>query len=198
MDWIPESTTVDNLPDEVLAAILKLVADMPVPAWNRAAPFPIAAGRVDRRWRALVLGYPEFWTNIRIAHRSRSWIWAALFVKRSQSCLLDISINLQSYMYQPNSACVYKTVQPRGRAYIPMAKALAILGPHVGRWRTIVLRAWENQLCEFFDFLRRAPRVAPRIENLASQAPRPPWNRSSPLPAGECCMVLRSAAEVDC
>ncbi|KAJ6630257.1 hypothetical protein B0H10DRAFT_2207944 [Mycena sp. CBHHK59/15] len=76
---------VDTLPDDVLAAILKLVADLPVASHGRAKPFPIAATRVSRRWRALTLDLPELWTNIRISHHSRSWKLAAVFVRRSGS-----------------------------------------------------------------------------------------------------------------
>ncbi|KAJ6605388.1 hypothetical protein DFH09DRAFT_1269655 [Mycena vulgaris] len=44
----------DDLPDEVLAIILKFVADFP--AQGRTPPFPVAAGHVSQRWRAVALG----------------------------------------------------------------------------------------------------------------------------------------------
>ncbi|KAF7357042.1 hypothetical protein MVEN_01041000 [Mycena venus] len=155
MDWW--KSAIDNLPDEVLALILKLVADLPQPSRSRALPFPVSASRVSRRWRIVCLGSPELWTNIRISLRSRSWSWAALFIKRSGSQPLDISINLQAY--------VYKAQMPFRRAFIPMGRALAILGPHVGRWRCVALRGWPDQIDEFGDFLAQAPSIS-RLESV--------------------------------
>ncbi|KAK7007811.1 F-box domain-containing protein [Favolaschia claudopus] len=76
-------STIESLPDELLAAILKIVADSPIPMIRRTPPFPITLSTL--------------WTTIRLSHRSRSWKWAALFVERSRSRLLDISINLEAY-----------------------------------------------------------------------------------------------------
>ncbi|KAJ7473965.1 hypothetical protein FB451DRAFT_1247525 [Mycena latifolia] len=162
MDWVLESA-IDTLPDDVLAVILKLAADTPAPAW--AVPFPLVASRVSRRWCTLARGCPELWTTICISHRSRSWIWAALFVKRSQSRLLDICINLESYVYETRRHCISDRKRPHHPAYISMDRALAIVGPHVGRWRTIAVRGWDRQLRDFFDFLRSAPGAASRVES---------------------------------
>ncbi|KAF7365115.1 hypothetical protein MVEN_00382800 [Mycena venus] len=154
MSWW--KSAIDNLPNEVLALILKLVADFPEPSWNRAPPSPVAASRVSRRWRVVCLGSPELWTNIRISLRSRSWSWAAIFVKRSGSQPLDISINLEAYIYQAHMSFL--------QAMVPMGKALAIVGPHVGRWRSIALRGWPDQIDEFGDFLAKAPSIS-RLES---------------------------------
>ncbi|KAJ7726578.1 hypothetical protein DFH07DRAFT_1000830 [Mycena maculata] len=166
--WYPMGrigeSIIDSLPDEVLAAILKLVADMPVPSWNRTPPFPVAASRVNRRWHAVALGSPELWTNIRISHRSRSWQWAAVFVQRSRSHLLDISVNLESYVYQTYPSCRQRKRRPVYPADISMSKVLAVLGPHVGRWRSIALRGWRGQVHEFCDFLRKSRGAAHWVE----------------------------------
>ncbi|KAF7365117.1 hypothetical protein MVEN_00383000 [Mycena venus] len=154
MSWW--KSAIDNLPDEVLALILKLVADLPELSWNRAPTSPVAASRVSRRWRIVCLGSPELWTNIRISHRSRSWNWAAVFVKRSGSQPLDISINLEAYIYQAHMSFL--------QAMVPMGKALAIVGPHIGRWRSIALRGWPDQIDEFGDFLAKAPSIS-RLES---------------------------------
>ncbi|KAJ6535424.1 hypothetical protein B0H19DRAFT_1383033 [Mycena capillaripes] len=139
MNWIPKSAA-DNLPDEVLAMIFKLLADLPLPLLNRTPPDPVAASRVNRRWRTVALDSPELWTNIRISHRSRSFHWGSVFVRRSGSYPLDISINLESYRVQNKIAY---------DAPIPLSKALTIVGPHIGRWRTLALRRWRLQLEEF-------------------------------------------------
>ncbi|KAJ7500068.1 hypothetical protein FB451DRAFT_1385712 [Mycena latifolia] len=123
MGWIPESA-VDYLPDEVLAIILERIADSPPPTLHREPPFPVAASRVSRRWRTVALGSPELWTTIRISHRSQSWRWAAVFFRRSGALPLDISINLESY--------VYRDGEPRAPASIPVGRALALLAPTSG------------------------------------------------------------------
>ncbi|KAJ6505808.1 hypothetical protein C8R47DRAFT_967607, partial [Mycena vitilis] len=59
---------IEQLPDEVLAAILKLGADSPIPTRDlRALPFSIAASRVSCRWRAVAINCPELWTTIRLS-----------------------------------------------------------------------------------------------------------------------------------
>ncbi|KAJ7788546.1 hypothetical protein B0H14DRAFT_2948344 [Mycena olivaceomarginata] len=154
MNWVPNAAA-DNLPDELLATILKLVADFPVPSSARIPPAPVAASRVSRRWRTVALGSPELWTNIRISHRSRSQSWAATFVKRSLSRPLDISISLESYR------------EWYGMAYdnpVPVSRALAIVGPHIGRWRTLALRGWSYQLQEFLEFIGSTPAAASQLE----------------------------------
>ncbi|KAJ7300828.1 hypothetical protein DFH08DRAFT_997652 [Mycena albidolilacea] len=127
MNWVPQAA-VDSLPDDVLATILKLVADLPVLSSERTPPAPVAASRVSRRWRIVALGSPELWTNIRISYLSGSRRWAATFVKRSLSRPLDISINLESHRGGDgwgNPYCIPD----------PLNKVLAIVGPHIGRWR---------------------------------------------------------------
>ncbi|KAJ6522045.1 hypothetical protein B0H19DRAFT_1348690 [Mycena capillaripes] len=138
--------TADILPDEVLAIVLKLLADLPVAFSYRTPPAPISASRVNRRWRIVALSSPELWTNIRISHRSRSCHWAAVFVKRSRSCLLDISINLESY--------VYRGVRYVAPTYVD--KVLRIVGPHIGRWRSLALRAWYAQMQYFCSWTVRS------------------------------------------
>ncbi|KAJ6528243.1 hypothetical protein DFH09DRAFT_935318, partial [Mycena vulgaris] len=155
MNWIPKSTA-DNLPDEVLATILKLLADLPLPLLDRTPPAPVAASRVNRRWRTVALGSPELWTNIRISHRSRSFPWAAVFMRRSGSYPLDISINLESYRARDKIAY---------DAPLPLSKALTIVGSHIGRWRTLALRGWRPQVEEFNKFVAQAPVAPSRLES---------------------------------
>ncbi|KAJ7159754.1 hypothetical protein C8R46DRAFT_1287356 [Mycena filopes] len=138
-------STINNLPDGVLATILKLVADSPPFACERRLPFPVVAGRVSRRWRSVALGHPELWTTIRIFDISRSCHWAALFTQRSKTCPLDISIN---------------------PSYMLLRDALAIVGPHIARWRTFALRGWPSQLREFRQFVLQSPFAPSRLESL--------------------------------
>ncbi|KAF7364413.1 hypothetical protein MSAN_01102100 [Mycena sanguinolenta] len=138
MDWIP-GTTVETLPNELLAEILKLGADSPLPRQNLVPPFPVAVSRVSRRWRAIMLCSPELWTTIRLSHNSQTWIWASLCAKRSQRHPLDISISLESYI-------------DNGYGYQPLRAALAFVVPRIGRWRTFALRCWEYQIRELLVY----------------------------------------------
>ncbi|KAJ6605381.1 hypothetical protein DFH09DRAFT_1121295 [Mycena vulgaris] len=99
------------------------------------------------------------------SHILRSWGWVALFVRRSQSRLLDISVDLESYAYQPEGVCVYRKRQHPDPPHIRMGTALAIVGPHVGRWRAIAVRGWAAQLNEFFNFLPGVLGAASRVES---------------------------------
>ncbi|KAJ7042027.1 hypothetical protein C8F04DRAFT_1390879 [Mycena alexandri] len=147
--------TIDILPDEVLATVLKLVADLPASSWEKL-PFPMSASRVSPRWRIITLAYPELWATIRISRHSRSRKLAAMFVERSGSFPLDISISMESY--------VYKNGQPYVPTILSLSKVLLIVGPHVGRWRTIALRGWDTHIRDFRAFLRAPPAPASRLE----------------------------------
>ncbi|KAJ7660758.1 hypothetical protein DFH06DRAFT_1472069 [Mycena polygramma] len=104
MSSIPKPPA-DILPNEVLATILKLVADLPMAFSDTTPPTPVSASHVNRRWRVVALNSPELWTTIRISHRP--------------------SINLEAYFQTEGFGCA---------APIPLDKAIAIVGPHIGRW----------------------------------------------------------------
>ncbi|KAJ7286985.1 hypothetical protein C8J57DRAFT_973196, partial [Mycena rebaudengoi] len=72
-----------TLPNEVLAAILKQVADLPVTSQETLYPFPIVASHVSQHWRDMSLAFPELWSRIRISRHPRSLELAELFVERS-------------------------------------------------------------------------------------------------------------------
>ncbi|KAJ7159759.1 hypothetical protein C8R46DRAFT_1287365 [Mycena filopes] len=142
----PSRATANDLPNEVLATIFKFAADLPPFAFDRMLPFPVVAGRISCQWRTVALGYPELWTTIRIFDNSRSCHWAALFTQRSKNYPLDISINVQS---SDDVSC-----------------ALAIVGPHIARWRTLAFRGWTHRLTELEDFVLQSPLAPSRLEAL--------------------------------
>ncbi|KAJ6568808.1 hypothetical protein B0H19DRAFT_1133981 [Mycena capillaripes] len=204
MDRIPKST-VENLPHECLAAILKLVVDSPVlRRWNWALPFPVAASHVNHRWRAITLASPELWTTIRLADRSQSWKWATLFVKRSRSYPLDISISLQSsspppwlYAHSPEAHEYIYESYGNGTWPIPFRRALDILGPHIRRWRTFALRCWEFHIQELREFLAQSPGASQlqsaRISLVHTRSDYyDPWQYLPPLPQLFGCTTFRS------
>ncbi|KAJ6476790.1 hypothetical protein C8R45DRAFT_1007861 [Mycena sanguinolenta] len=145
MNHIHQQLTLETLPENVLVEILRLVARFPVPD-NRSHPFPIVASRVNRHFRTVALTCPELWSTIRLSHRLRSWHWAPTFLSRSGSYPLDISISLEHYRPE-------YTVPD---APIPLRRALAIIGPHLARWRTFSLRCWESQLEELVTFMEQS------------------------------------------
>ncbi|KAJ7787345.1 hypothetical protein B0H14DRAFT_3893152 [Mycena olivaceomarginata] len=115
--------SIKIFPPEVLAAILKLVADSPIPAAaGTRPPFPIIACLVSRQFRAVTLAFPELWNKIRLSHHSRSRSWAAISVKHSKSYPLDISISLEAYATPMKGG--YRDNYDRP---VPIAKALAII-----------------------------------------------------------------------
>ncbi|KAJ7666937.1 hypothetical protein DFH06DRAFT_1185093, partial [Mycena polygramma] len=134
------------VPNEVLAAILKLVADSPIPSGDLWS-YSIAPSQVSRRWRAVALNSPELWTTIRLSHRSQSWNWAWVFTRRSRSYPLDISINLESYD------------RDGGGAPISVYKALNV--------RTFALRCCEYQLEHLRALVVRLPRAASRLQSVS-------------------------------
>ncbi|KAJ7163231.1 hypothetical protein C8R46DRAFT_1102660, partial [Mycena filopes] len=152
---LPQST-VNDLPDEVLARILKLAADSPPFAFDRRLPLAVVAGRVSRRWRSVTLGSPDLWTTIKIFDNSRSCHWAAVFAERSKAYPLDISINVQSYGH----------TRPRDPGYRALRDALAIVGPQIARWRTLALRGWSNQLEDLCQFMLQSSLTPYRLESL--------------------------------
>ncbi|KAJ6568801.1 hypothetical protein B0H19DRAFT_1133972 [Mycena capillaripes] len=193
MDWLLDST-IESLPDEVLGTILKLVAESPaLHGWNSVLPFPVAASRVSRRWRAITLAFPELWTTIRLSHRSRSWKWAPLFLKRSRSHPLDISVNLESYTlrmaqhnYSPEHQLPVSCLQHYYSCDLPIAlnKALTIVGPHIRRWRTFALRCWEYQVQQLREYLLQSP-GASQLQSAHISLMDPPYYRedsAQPLP----------------
>ncbi|KAJ7135104.1 hypothetical protein C8R46DRAFT_1201604 [Mycena filopes] len=153
-----EPDAINGLPDELLATILKIAADFPPFALHRALPFPVVASRVSRRWHTIAVGSPELWTNIKIFDNARSLHWAAVFARRSQPYPLDISINLQPY--GPNIK------HPSDPGYNVQDKVLALVGPHIGRWRTFALRGWACQLESTRQFILQSPLAPSRLESL--------------------------------
>ncbi|KAJ7720202.1 hypothetical protein B0H16DRAFT_1474552 [Mycena metata] len=125
---------IDSLPDELLAAILKLVADFPISCSDRSLPTAVIAGR-----------------------RPRSRHWAALCINRSRSYPLD-TINLESYLGPP---CAVREVPDP----LPLRRVLALVGPHIGRWRTFALHAWPSQFDAFRGFVEQSPLTASRLQS---------------------------------
>ncbi|KAJ7617921.1 hypothetical protein FB45DRAFT_1103242 [Roridomyces roridus] len=151
------------LPDEVLAVIFKLVSDaLTKPAAHLVS---IAMARVNRRWRIVALHSPELWTTIRISHRLPSLHWAAVFISRSQSLPLDISINFEGYLRKPKD--VDRFLEPEYPPYVSLDKILPIIAPHLSRWRTVAFRGWPSHLGHFEQFISSAPPSSTsRIESL--------------------------------
>ncbi|KAJ7273133.1 hypothetical protein C8J57DRAFT_1715404 [Mycena rebaudengoi] len=157
MKPITQSSGIDALPNELLAVILKQVADLPAISREWRQPSPLAASLVSRHWHDVAISFPELWTNIRISRHPRTWRLAAIFVKRSGSQPLDISLNLEAYSK--------KNTHSWPSAFIPLNTILDIVGPHVGRFHRIALRGRGDQLEEFCQFVRESPIPASQLES---------------------------------
>ncbi|KAJ6606180.1 hypothetical protein DFH09DRAFT_3630 [Mycena vulgaris] len=151
--------TIDVLPDEILAAIFKLVADDPITSGEAERPFPLAASHVNRHRRTVAITSPELWANIRISRRSWSWKLANIFIQRSGSSHpLDISGSLESY------TCAKFT--PPKEAWIPTSSVLDVIGPHIHRWRRISLRGWKGHFTDLRQFISNSPIAPARPESV--------------------------------
>ncbi|KAJ7602924.1 hypothetical protein B0H17DRAFT_901230, partial [Mycena rosella] len=71
---------VERPPNELLALIFKVAADLPLR--RHELPVPLVVAGVSTRWRAVALSSPEVWTTIRVSGR-RHLAHAALFLQRS-------------------------------------------------------------------------------------------------------------------
>ncbi|KAJ7162498.1 hypothetical protein C8R46DRAFT_1353388 [Mycena filopes] len=165
----PTTMPIDLLPNEILALILKLVVDLPISDQDVVLPAPVIASHVSRRWRAVVLASPKLWATIRISYRERDRDWAALCVKRSHPYPLDISVNLESYTPWPVPRHSRSSPDPELEygypAPLPLHEVLAILGPHIERWRTFALRGWADQLNKFCKFVAESHLPASQLES---------------------------------
>ncbi|KAJ7700833.1 hypothetical protein B0H17DRAFT_1247518, partial [Mycena rosella] len=133
---------IDVLPDEIFAVIFKLVADSPITSLETDEPFPLAASRVSRRWRAVTLASPEIWATVRFTRRSCSWKLANAFIERTGSYPLDISVGLEPYT---------RADLPPPRT--PASNILAVIGPHIHRWRKIPLCGSKRYFADLRQFM---------------------------------------------
>jgi hypothetical protein len=157
---VSQPSIIEIFPPEVLAAILKLVADSPIPAAaGTRPPFPIIACLVSRQFRAVTLAFPELWNKIRLSHHSRSRSWAAISVEHYKFYSFDISISLEAYATPMKGG--YRDNYDRP---VPITKALAIVGPHIERWRTFAFRCWPDQIEQFRQFIAGSSSIASQLE----------------------------------
>ncbi|KAK7007831.1 hypothetical protein R3P38DRAFT_2644479 [Favolaschia claudopus] len=185
---------LSTLPSNILLKILNLVADSPIPVWHRVPPFPIQLSRINGRIRDLALASPELWTTIRLSHRTHFWKWAPLFLERSQTELLDISVNLEAYMSvrrpaegPPWSHCSfsgyygitsYSALRP-----LPFAKAVELIGPHIERWRSLALRCTLRQLEELCSYIKDSALSAVNLEVLHISVIEEEYCVNNPIPS---------------
>ncbi|KAJ7777682.1 hypothetical protein DFH07DRAFT_797527 [Mycena maculata] len=119
-------TPIERSPDEVLALIFKVAADMPLGRREQSVPLTVSA--VSRRWRTVALSSPELWTTIHVSHR-RSTDHATLFLKRSTPLLFRMTVNTQS----------------RGKA-VEAAEILELFVRHIQRCSALALCLTDEEL----------------------------------------------------
>ncbi|KAJ7486924.1 hypothetical protein FB451DRAFT_1228350 [Mycena latifolia] len=125
---------VEHLPDEILALIFKVEADLPLGRHER--PVPLIISSVCKRWRVVALSSPEVWTTVRISAR-RSLACATVFLQRSTPLPFRLSINTET----------------DGRT-IDIAPVLDVLLPHVARCSGLALCLSDDDLCAWIVALQ--------------------------------------------
>jgi hypothetical protein len=142
------SVPIESIPDDVLAMIFiccfeqerSLAFDRAAPYegenWKQerfriSAPFEIVATRVTRRWRNLAINLAPLWSNIFIVP-FLSLKRLEIYLIRSRKALLDIYFMLDDLEQPPIE-------DEKG---ICLALSLAMLVPHVDRWRLCIIRSY--------------------------------------------------------
>ncbi|KAJ6535575.1 hypothetical protein B0H19DRAFT_1183780 [Mycena capillaripes] len=120
-------------PDEVLALIFKITADLPL--GRTESPAPLAISRVSQRWRAVAVSSPEMWTNVCVSGRL-SLNTATLFLRRSAPLAFRLSVNTESRNFSVDSMRTLDILLP----HIERCSALALCVSHED------LRAWNTAL----------------------------------------------------
>ncbi|CAK5280199.1 unnamed protein product [Mycena citricolor] len=83
---------IARLPSELLSVIFQhLVVELNMDDFSRPAVMTLS--EVSKHFRAVVLGTPTLWASIRL-HSYSDLQLLDLFIHRSQSCLLDVSLDL--------------------------------------------------------------------------------------------------------
>lgn len=164
-----------NLPNETLSAIFEaglienpFLEDMiRIPrmctfeyrAWgSESPPFEILVSSVSRRWRSVALQTPRLWTVLNIDVENPTHDHHDLYLHRSKTCSLDITLS-NCYQQEELPSDLVSEANPdlKGHMYRLM--------PHVGRWRKfIILNSWIESPSTVFSALAHSR--APALETL--------------------------------
>ncbi|KAJ7167861.1 hypothetical protein C8R46DRAFT_1218776 [Mycena filopes] len=143
----PQGGKIESLPNEILTEILLHGAELILPPSSPdMVPFATIASHVCHLWRELALVTPDLWTTIRISADRASLHAANLYVARARDRLLDITITL------PENDST-QAVGTDMAAVHHFDLALSILGPHLARWRTLVLHVGWTEREQLSGFL---------------------------------------------
>jgi hypothetical protein len=112
--------TIHSLPNELLVAIFK--AGSLTKLKRCEIPFPLLVSSICRYWRDVTINTPDIWTNIHISMR-RPLKYTLVFLERSKSSLLDITINVIGAHYS---------------SFIEVSNAIS---SHIYRTRRLVITA---------------------------------------------------------
>jgi hypothetical protein len=158
-----------NLPSETLSAIFEAGLDEASHPTSRAQaflecshdplpiPFEMLVSAVSRRWRNVALQMPRLWTNLWINFAQPTRGLHDLYLYRSKTSLLDITL-IPFGRHKPD----FSHADDVGACF---KQHMELLIPHVGRWRKLVIqRAFTGGFTEQYSILTHL--YAPALETL--------------------------------
>ena len=161
-----------NLPSETLTAIFEAGIDESSHPTARAKaflerseqplpiPFEMRMSAVSRRWRNVALQTPLLWTNLWINFMQPMQGLHDLYLDRSKTCLLDITL-VPFERHKPNFTN-HHDVGVRFKQY------MELLIPHVGRWRKLAIqKTFPGDVSEPYSVLTHL--YAPALEILEAE-----------------------------
>lgn len=143
------STTILSLPEETLSQILEDT----VSEWSKTVEallfpqraFALAVSGINRRLRNVALNTPSLWRKI-FMWQSRPLAIIDIYLTRSKNMPLEIDIDLdhqsERRQFKGNADSPDNRPSPSPVSFRSMVRLLL---PHVGRWRTLQIRAFEQQ-----------------------------------------------------
>ncbi|KIM83153.1 hypothetical protein PILCRDRAFT_819935 [Piloderma croceum F 1598] len=156
MQGVNRSAITYNLPIETLSAIFEIgLSDSPFLATKPArggyfedkwsplpTPFEIVVSSVSRRWRNVALQTPRLWTRIYINVAQSAHELLDLYLYRSKTCLLDITLSRRKLRWERD----HDLVGCDAKDVIGCQRYLEQLVSHVGRWREFSVRRDDSTL----------------------------------------------------
>jgi hypothetical protein len=139
------NTAIYNFPNETLSAIFEAGLSETSSSTPRATaflelskqplpiPFEMLVSAISRRWRNVALQTPQLWTNLYINFAQPTQGLHELYLYRSKTCLLDITM----VPFTRHEEADFTHARDVG---ICFKQHMELLTPHVLRWRKLVIK----------------------------------------------------------
>jgi hypothetical protein len=134
---VNRNTCTSNLPSEILSAIFEAGLSLPPTSqYPPEQPFEILVSHVSRHWRSVALQTNRLWTEVSTNIWSSAVELLDLYLERSGSCLLDITI--EQIVGDDGDSNPEFEIRNFGRH-------LQSLAPHAARWKNLSIHADFNR-----------------------------------------------------